>query len=210
MVTSSGISGAPAEPSACLFITLTQKRVRPPVWIIPVLHAELASVRALLVRTADYSGRNTERRLHKSTRHHGVYTGGIRPANGRHRHTGRKRLRIEISYTTTDTSELWCTSRKRLGNHSSYADRGAIHCDTTHNCGKTGQKEKEIWSYKPNTQYNKTLSGPFEATSRNFSPVSIPKTQHNHCMLRTHFFGATHPPIRVLPCLQGVRRGNPK
>ena len=29
-------------------ITLTQKRVRPPVWIILVLHAELSSVRALL------------------------------------------------------------------------------------------------------------------------------------------------------------------
>ena len=31
-------------------ITLTQKRVRPPVWIILVLHAELSSVRALLVK----------------------------------------------------------------------------------------------------------------------------------------------------------------
>ena len=36
-------------------ITLTQKRVRSPVWIILVLHAELASVRALLVKGLDHS-----------------------------------------------------------------------------------------------------------------------------------------------------------
>jgi hypothetical protein len=36
-------------------ITLTQKRVHPPVWIILVLHAELASVRALLVKGLDHS-----------------------------------------------------------------------------------------------------------------------------------------------------------
>ena len=36
-------------------ITLTQKRVHPPVWIILVLHAELASVRALLVKGLDPS-----------------------------------------------------------------------------------------------------------------------------------------------------------
>ena len=34
-------------------ITLTQKRVRPPVWIILVLHTELAIVRALLVKGLD-------------------------------------------------------------------------------------------------------------------------------------------------------------
>jgi len=57
---------------------------------------------------------------------------------------------LSSSYTTTDTSELWCPSRKR--DHSSYADRGAFHCYTTHNCGKTGEKEKEIWPYISNTQ----------------------------------------------------------
>jgi hypothetical protein len=36
-------------------ITLTQKRVRPPVRIILVVHAELASVRALLVKGLDHS-----------------------------------------------------------------------------------------------------------------------------------------------------------
>ena len=35
------------NPVLVFSITLTQKRVRPPVWIILVLHAELASVRAL-------------------------------------------------------------------------------------------------------------------------------------------------------------------
>ena len=37
-----------------LSITLTQKRVRPPVWIILVLHAELAGS-ALLVKGLDHS-----------------------------------------------------------------------------------------------------------------------------------------------------------
>ena len=36
-------------------ITLAQKRVRPPVWIILVLHAEPASLRALLVKGLDHS-----------------------------------------------------------------------------------------------------------------------------------------------------------
>ena len=36
------------NPVLVFSITLTQKRVRPPVWIILVLHAELSSVRALL------------------------------------------------------------------------------------------------------------------------------------------------------------------
>ena len=36
-------------------ITLTPKRVRPPVWIILALQAELASVRALLVKGLDHS-----------------------------------------------------------------------------------------------------------------------------------------------------------
>ena len=35
--------------------TLSQKRVRQPVWIIHVLHAELASVRTLLVQGLDHS-----------------------------------------------------------------------------------------------------------------------------------------------------------
>jgi hypothetical protein len=38
------------NPVLVFSITLTQKRVRPPVWIILVLHAELSSVRALLVK----------------------------------------------------------------------------------------------------------------------------------------------------------------
>jgi hypothetical protein len=50
IVTSSGITARePQQKPALVFsITLTQKRVRPPVWIILVLHAKLASVRALL------------------------------------------------------------------------------------------------------------------------------------------------------------------
>jgi len=48
----SGITARePQQNTVIVFsITLTQKRVRPPVWIILVLHAELASVRALLVK----------------------------------------------------------------------------------------------------------------------------------------------------------------
>jgi hypothetical protein len=34
-----------------------------------------------------------------------------------------------------------------------------------------------------------------------FSQVSMPKTQHNHCMQHTHFFKTSHPSIRVLPWL---------
>jgi len=56
------------------------------------------------------------------------------------RHTGRKRLRTDISYTATDTSELWCPSRKR--NHSSYADREICHNDTTHRYTKEIQETK--------------------------------------------------------------------
>ncbi len=52
IVTSSGITAREPQQNPVLVfsITLTQKRVRPPVWIILVLHAELASVRALLVK----------------------------------------------------------------------------------------------------------------------------------------------------------------
>jgi len=38
------------NPVLVFSITLTQKKVRPPVWIILVLHDELASVRVLLVK----------------------------------------------------------------------------------------------------------------------------------------------------------------
>jgi hypothetical protein len=50
IVTSSGITAREPQQNPVLVfsITLTQKRVRAPVWIILVLHAELASVRALL------------------------------------------------------------------------------------------------------------------------------------------------------------------
>ena len=49
-MTSSGITARETQQNPVLVfsITLTQKRVRPPVWIILVLHAELVSVRALL------------------------------------------------------------------------------------------------------------------------------------------------------------------
>jgi hypothetical protein len=52
IVTSSGITAREPQQNPVLVfsITLTQKRVRSPVWIILVLHAELASVRALLVK----------------------------------------------------------------------------------------------------------------------------------------------------------------
>ena len=52
IVTSSGITAREPQQNPVLVfsITLTQKRVRPPVWIILVLHAELSSVRALLCR----------------------------------------------------------------------------------------------------------------------------------------------------------------
>ena len=38
----------------------------------------------------------------------------------------------------------------------------AMAGETKHgtDCGKTGEKEKESWSYKPNIHYNKRLSGP--------------------------------------------------
>ena len=51
-MTSSGITAREPQQNPVLVfsITLTQKRVRPPVWIILVLHAELSSVRALLQR----------------------------------------------------------------------------------------------------------------------------------------------------------------
>jgi len=51
-VTSSEITAREPQQNPVLVfsITLTQKRVRPPVWIILVLHAELASVRALRQR----------------------------------------------------------------------------------------------------------------------------------------------------------------
>ena len=51
-MTSSGITAREPQQNPVLVfsITLTQKRVRPPVWIILVLHAELSSVRALLCR----------------------------------------------------------------------------------------------------------------------------------------------------------------
>ena len=56
----------------------------------------------------------------------------------------------------------------------------------------------------------KTSSGPLEAASRKFSPVSIPKTQHNHCMQHTHFFKTTHSSIRVLACLHSrSEKGKP-
>ena len=52
IVTSSEITAREPQQNPVLVfsITLTQKRVRPPVWIILVLHAELASVRALRQR----------------------------------------------------------------------------------------------------------------------------------------------------------------
>ena len=51
-VTSNGITAREPQqnPVLVFFITLTQKRVCPPVWIILVLHAELVSVSALLVK----------------------------------------------------------------------------------------------------------------------------------------------------------------
>ena len=51
IVTSSEITAREPQqnPVLVLSITLTQKRVRPPVWIILVLQAELASVRSLLL-----------------------------------------------------------------------------------------------------------------------------------------------------------------
>ena len=53
ILTSSGITAREPQQNPVLVfsITLTQKRVRLPVWIILVLHAELSSVRALLNRT---------------------------------------------------------------------------------------------------------------------------------------------------------------
>ena len=50
-MTSSGITAREPQQNPVLVfsITLTQKRVRPPVWIILVLQAELASVRSLLL-----------------------------------------------------------------------------------------------------------------------------------------------------------------
>jgi hypothetical protein len=52
ILTSSGITTREPQQNPVLVfsITLTQKRVCPPVWIILVLHAELASVRAFLVK----------------------------------------------------------------------------------------------------------------------------------------------------------------
>jgi hypothetical protein len=57
IVTSSGITTREPQQNPVLVFstTRTQKRVRPPVWIIIVLHAELASVRALLVKCLDHS-----------------------------------------------------------------------------------------------------------------------------------------------------------
>jgi hypothetical protein len=58
IVTSSGITAQESQQNPVLVfsITLTQKRVRPPVWIILLQsHAELASVRALLVKGLDHS-----------------------------------------------------------------------------------------------------------------------------------------------------------
>jgi hypothetical protein len=56
-MSSSGIMAEEPQhnPVLAFSITLTQKRVRPTVWIILVLHAELASVRALLVKGLDPS-----------------------------------------------------------------------------------------------------------------------------------------------------------
>jgi len=52
IVTSSEITAREPQQNPVLVfsITLTQKRVRPPVWIILVLYAELASVKTLLVK----------------------------------------------------------------------------------------------------------------------------------------------------------------
>ena len=63
IVTSSGITAREPQQNPVLVltvfsITLTQKivlQLRPPVWIILLLHAELASVRALLVKGLDHS-----------------------------------------------------------------------------------------------------------------------------------------------------------
>ena len=51
-MTSSGITAREPQQNPVLVfsITLTQKRVRPPVWII-LIHAELSSMRSLLVKT---------------------------------------------------------------------------------------------------------------------------------------------------------------
>ena len=56
IVTSSRITAQDPQQNPVLVfsITLTQKTVRPPVWIILVLHAEIASVRALLLKGLDY------------------------------------------------------------------------------------------------------------------------------------------------------------
>jgi hypothetical protein len=56
-MTSSGITAQEPQQNAVLVvsITLTQKKVRPPDWIILVLPAELASVRAILVKGLDHS-----------------------------------------------------------------------------------------------------------------------------------------------------------
>ncbi len=65
IVTSSGITAwEPQQNPVLVFsITLSQKRVRPLVWIILVLHAELASVKALLVKGLDHSNLETSHPL---------------------------------------------------------------------------------------------------------------------------------------------------
>jgi hypothetical protein len=57
ILTSSGITAREPQQNPVLVfsITLTQKTVSPPVWIILILHAELASMRALLVKGLDHS-----------------------------------------------------------------------------------------------------------------------------------------------------------
>jgi hypothetical protein len=57
IVSSSGITAQEPQQNPVLVcsIALMQKKVRPPVWIILVLQAELASVRALLVKGLDHS-----------------------------------------------------------------------------------------------------------------------------------------------------------
>jgi hypothetical protein len=56
----------------------------------------------------------------------------------------------------------------------------------------------------------KTSSGPFEATSRNFSPVSIPKKHNTTTACSIHISQPLPHPSESCPaCIVGVRRGNP-
>jgi hypothetical protein len=125
-----------------------------------------------------------------------------RPCSNKHTHTVTKSFKLlqtgdintlapaentkttrgtDLSYTTTDTSDLWCPSRKR--DHSSYADREICYNDTTHRYTKEIQetkirirkKTKDYWIQK--TQATLVTIREIHTSPSRYFPSPYPQKQ---------------------------------